>query len=215
MLREVYRKIRETVRDRRNEILRSRIKNKNPSIICCNCIAGVMYHDLGMPFYSPTINLYMHPDDYIKFLTDIKYYTSIEVIESEETGMDEGREFPIGLLGDIKVYFMHYRSFEEAKEKWIERCKRINWDNLFVIMVQRDGDNCRKDHIEAFDRLPFKNKIIFVNRSMVNIKSSVYIEGFEELDGVGNLISYKKPELLAKRYYEDFDYVSWINDGRA
>ncbi|MGZ1316735.1 DUF1919 domain-containing protein [Lactobacillus delbrueckii subsp. bulgaricus] len=29
---------------------------------------GVIYHDLGLQFKSPTINLWFKPKDYIKFL---------------------------------------------------------------------------------------------------------------------------------------------------
>ena len=146
-LLDYYRKIRSKIqilfRNKRNIKLRKRIKNATPSIICDNCTAGVIYHDLGLKFMSPTINLYMYPDDYLKFISNIIYSLSCDIIELNEKGNDEGEEFPIGIIDDIKVYFMHYRSFDEDKIKWIERSKRVDYDNLFVIMNKRSSA-CKK-----------------------------------------------------------------------
>jgi uncharacterized protein (DUF1919 family) len=33
----------------------------------------------------------------------------------------------------ITVYFMHYQSFAEAKDKWIERAKRVDPQNTYII----------------------------------------------------------------------------------
>lgn len=41
--------------------------------------------------------------------------------------------YPVGKLEDIHVYFTHYETFEQAKQKWIERLKRLNMDNLYMI----------------------------------------------------------------------------------
>ena len=47
--------------------IRERYNSDNmPSIICSNCIGGEIYHDLGMKFYSPTINLWMSESDFLK-----------------------------------------------------------------------------------------------------------------------------------------------------
>lgn len=195
----------------RNNILRKRIKNKNFTLICDNCTGGVLYHDLGLPFLSPTINLYIVPDDYLKFISNLEYYTSAPLVESTEKGIDaDGREYPIGIIEDVKVYFMHYSSFDEAKEKWELRCKRINWDNLFFVMHKR-SEKCQERHIASFDVLPIKNKVIFINNPRPDIISSYYIKGFEKENGVGNIMWYKSPKILAKRYYEDFDFIGWIN----
>ena len=40
--------------------LRTKLKNKDFSIICSNCIGGIIYNRLGQKFLSPTINLWMH-----------------------------------------------------------------------------------------------------------------------------------------------------------
>lgn len=59
--------------------------------------------------------------------------------------------------------------------------KRINWDNLFIMGI--DGDNCTYDSIKKFDNLPYKNKVIFTNKSYPEFKSSYFIKGFEDKKG--------------------------------
>lgn len=56
-----------------------KLENKKPSIIASNCNGGVIYHDLGLKFYSPTINLFLYPKDYLKFISNLKYYLSLEL----------------------------------------------------------------------------------------------------------------------------------------
>ena len=38
-------------------------KTKDISIIANNCIGGCLYHDLGLKFLSPTIDLFFYPND--------------------------------------------------------------------------------------------------------------------------------------------------------
>jgi len=78
-------------------------------------------------------------------------------------------------------------------------------------MTQKSS-KCQYKHLEAFDRLPYKNKIVFTNHLYKDIKSSVYIKGFEKDNGVGILALYKSPKIIAKRYFEDFDYVKFLNN---
>lgn len=108
---------------------RKKLKNSDFTIISSNCVGGVIYHDLGLQFKSPTINLWFKPKDYLKFLSDLDKYLEMEL--SEET--DKDVDYPVGLLGDIHLYFLHYRTFAEAKNKWNSRKKRINKENIYVI----------------------------------------------------------------------------------
>ena len=65
----------------RNTIERKRLKKQSFSIISNTCIGGVICHDLGLPFLSPTINLYIRPCDFVKFCADIQCYLEQEFIE--------------------------------------------------------------------------------------------------------------------------------------
>lgn len=69
----------ETCKGIRCFIDRKRLKNREFTILACNCVAGCMYHDLGLKFDSPTINLYIYPKDFINFLKKPQYYLKQEM----------------------------------------------------------------------------------------------------------------------------------------
>lgn len=200
--------IKKRERDYLNSVNKQKLVNDNFSIISSNCVAGVIYHDLGKKFLSPTINLYFESKDFIKFLKNMDYYVSLKL----EEDFDKKYDYPVAKLGDLKLYCVHYDSFEEVKIKWEERCKRINKNNLFVIMCERDF--CSETEIKEFDELPYKNKIIFVSRPMPQIKSAYYIPGTEnkkeENQGIVPIMKYKSI-ISGRRFIDDFDYVSFLN----
>lgn len=45
--------------------LRRRLVNKDITILANNCNAGFIYHDLGLQFKSPTINLFFFKDHFL------------------------------------------------------------------------------------------------------------------------------------------------------
>lgn len=190
------------------ELKRRKLKNFNPTIISSNCNGGIIYHDLNLPFNSPTINLSMDTDDFIKLVSNLKYYLEQQIIEVE----DKNYDFPCGMLDDIKIRFNHYKTFEEAVEKWNERKKRIDWNKIYIMAI--DGDKANYESLQRFDKLPYKNKVIFTHKNYPEIKSSYYIRGFEEMKEVGVLI-YFKNKFWTRRYLDDFDYVSFLNQSSS
>lgn len=148
---------------------RKRLVNKDICLIASNCNGAMILHDLGLQFKSPFVNLWLRPKDFIKLLSSLREYMGYDLKFTTE----EGIEYPVGLLKDIKIYFQHYKTGEEAKAKWNERAKRMDYDKLFILFTDRDG--CTEQDIVEFDNLPYKNKVIFVNKPHPNIKSAVYI----------------------------------------
>lgn len=182
---------------------RKKLKNKDFTIISSNCNGAVITSDLGIRFNSPTVNLFFYPDDYLKFVSNIKFYVEQELIEDKSSNL----YYPVGILFDIKIHFMHYNSFKEAKEKWDIRKMRINYNNIFIMFTDRDG--CTYEHIKEFDSLQYKNKVIFTNKHYNEFKSSYYIRGFENEDSVGILSEFIKN--TGKRRIYEFDFVKWLN----
>ena len=180
-----------------------RLKNDSPSIISSNCNGSMILHDLDLKFNTPTVNLYFETSDFLKFVSDLDKYVHEELIEAESSF-----EFPVGRLGDIHLYFMHYPTFAEAKEKWEERVHRINTNNLFIMMTDKNG--CTYEQMLEFDALPYKNKVIFTHKPYPEIQSSYYIKGFEDQDEVGVLSNWK-PGFWKRRWLDDFDYVRFLN----
>ncbi|MBQ3285212.1 MAG: DUF1919 domain-containing protein [Ruminococcus sp.] len=182
---------------------RKRLIHQNPTIISNNCVGGVISHDLGQQFRSPTVNLFFKASDYLKFVSNLHYYLELEVVEIESE-----LPYPVGMLGDIKVFFMHYRSFSEAKGKWDERKKRIDYNNIYLMMTEIE--DCNEDIMKQFDELPYKNKVLFTHLNYPKLGCSQYIKGFENESEMG-IITDPKPSFWQRRYIDDYDYVSFLN----
>ena len=156
-----------------------KLRNKDFTLVASNCNGGVILHDLNLKFNTPFINLSLPPKDFIKLTEKFEYYMSLDVKEM----IDDTVNYPVGQLGDLRIDFMHYESFEEAKNKWNERKKRIDYNNLFFMLTERE--NCSFDDLVYFDKLPVKRKVVFTHKKYPKIKSSFYIHGFKNHGGIG------------------------------
>lgn len=158
------------------------VAEKNISIISNHCWGGYTYHSLRAEFLSPFINMFITQDDYINLLEHFDEYMEEDVVylkDAYETNLR--RNYPIGILegSGIKLWFNHYETFEDAKQKWQQRKKRINKDALFIEM-QTDDEKI----LERFDALPFKHKIAFVPFETTS-KSGRSLKCFSELEKRG------------------------------
>lgn len=206
ILRAIYRRIIKVVI---NYIVypcyRLKLKNADFTLIANNCNGAIILHDLKLKYNTPTVNLWIQPSDFVRLCSNLQYYINVEMDFIKE----EGISYPIGVLDDVKIYFMHYNSNSEAQDKWNERKKRINFDNIFLLMAERD--NCDYQTLKAFDNLPIKTKLVLTHRNYPEFKSTYKISGFEEKNEVGLLYEYKH-EYSPYRYLYDFNFVKWFND---
>ena len=116
-----------------NKTFQQRLTNQGMSVISANCVGAFILHDLNQPFNYPFVNLYLDPSDFVRYLQNITFYQAqpLQFIQTE-------KPYPVGLLGDLKVHFMHYHSEQEAQEKWDARSQRLDFDNLFIMMTDKD-----------------------------------------------------------------------------
>lgn len=178
-----------------SRIVKKKVDFSEISLISQNCIGGIIYHDANQKFLSPTVNLYILPKDFIKFVNNLDYYLSLT------PKVEMGKDYPIGTLGNIKINFMHYSSPEEAVEKWEERKQRINFNKIFVIMVERDGfdDEDFKEFLEI--NYP---KILFTRNEKYISDNSVYLKKFKN--------EKELPDIIPGRYmYKNMTLVKLIN----
>ena len=134
-----------------------KVKEGNVSIIANNCWGGFTYHSLQLKMMSPFINLVVMPDDYLKMLSNLRYYMEQEpCFVKEEYEPTLQRNYPVIRFGDVDVYFLHYIDFDDAVENWNRRKKRLNYDNLFVEMIIDTYEQ-----IERFVQLPYQHKVGF------------------------------------------------------
>lgn len=185
-----------------NRTLQRKLTNQGMTVISANCVGAFILHDLHQPFNSPFVNLYLSPQDFLRYLQNIDFYRTQPL-----TFVKTEKSYPVGKLAALDIHFMHYHSEQEANEKWQLRTSRMNFDNLFIMMTDRDGVT-EKD-IQLFDQLPFKNKVIFTHKPYPAFKSTYYIKGFEKQNQVGDIFEFSGWN--GKKYYDQFDYVKWFN----
>ena len=199
------------------EDYRSQNKNKDFTLITRDCIGGVVYHQLGLRFLSPTINLFFTPDDFNYFCLHLKKYINGTIEEIKEEGID----YPLGLLTPkslfyhrpIKIHFMHYDSFEIAKAKWEERKLRINYKNLFVV-----SSFCYPKEVATFTpRLVKKwNKIKFKKLMLVDkkygFKNEFIIKKPEKCTEYAWLLYQPDKNKEYLRTFNEFDFIKFLNN---
>ena len=191
--------------------IRKKLKNNDFTMISNNCTAGFIYHDLGLQFKTPTINLFFKTDQYISFVKNLKYYLSCPLLELKT----KDYSYPVGVLksydkehADIYVYFNHYDSFSNAKSKWNARKKRINFENICFVLDFYDTAYDVK-LIDEFNELKSSNKIVFVHNKNIQKDNCFCFNYVEEKIPNGKLFRYNGTS--GKRYLDEFDYVSFIN----
>lgn len=207
IINRVLNKVNELMRNLTiNKVNRNKLTNKDFSLLSSNCNGAFILHDLKLEFKSPTVNLFISANDYLKFLERLDYYLNCDLVKI----VDDNYNYPLGALEDITIHFMHYKNFEESKDKWKLRSQRLNKEKLFIMMTDRDG--CTDEILRKFDNLSYVNKVIFTHKPYPEIKSAFYIKGFEDESQVGDLFKFKC-YLAIKKYYDAFDYVKWFNTG--
>lgn len=150
------------------------LKESNISIVSNHCWGGFVSHTLGLRFNSPFVNLYMNEKEYVKLLMNFEHYMN-QPLKMYKDGDSYGE--PVGILSDIKIYFLHYDSYKIAEEAWNRRKSRINYNNLFIEMTIRECP----DLAELFIRLPFDKKKCFVHFDVENYDTCVVMSEFSDL----------------------------------
>jgi len=157
--------------DKFNFLNRIGLKNRDFTIISDNCWGGSVYQHFAMQYRTPFVGLFLFPPCYVKLLQDFQKHMTSELRfkdpllsryreKSEETGSPGS---PLGVLGDdIEIHFLHYRSEDEARQKWDKRKRRINYDNILFKFCDRLEPS--PGLIRQFDQLPFSNKLCFTIR---------------------------------------------------
>ena len=172
-----------------------------------NCIGGVLAHDLGIRFNSPTVNLYMRAEDFIRFCENLPYYLSIEkMVPCTDPELVGERNYPVAYLEDLMLFLVHYASVEEADRKWQERKTRLRMDNLVILATDRDG--MTEELKERFEKLPYR-KIMFTKQPDPVHPSCVYIPGCEAEESVGLLT--QPVGWQGKRIIDQLDWVGFLN----
>ena len=175
---------------------KNKLKQTEFSIISQNCIGGVFYHDMELRFNTPTINLYFDANDFIKFISNLEYYLSIDII------MRWGTEYPIGILDDLTVQFMHYDTCSDAIEAWQKRKNRIKRDKILVICTDMAGFD--DSSWEEWKKISYP-KILYTANTKYIDKNTIYYKKYRKNKIVKNLIPHRE-------FYKNSMIVRKINE---
>ncbi len=165
------------------------------TIISNNCWGGHVYRYFDMPYTSPTVGLFFFTEEYLKFVSNLKHYLSLDIrfIPIEESRYRNvliernTPNCPIGVLDDVEIVFLHYRSEEDAYQKWSRRKERMNFSRIIVKMSEQNL--CAPEHLKMFDSLPYQEKFVFVHKDY-GLESQIICNEFASTKEVGNDTDY-------------------------
>jgi uncharacterized protein (DUF1919 family) len=194
----IFTQLRIRIRERLNPLFapirRSKISAPDTlTIISNNCWGGHVYRYFGIQYNSPTVGMYFYAEDYIKFLSNLKYYLGVDMkmispsesihYEDLKKNHQESLDKPIGRIDDVEIVFLHCHSNEEALTKWNRRKARMDLNNLVVKMSEMNG--CSEEHLRLFDALPYKRKFVFTTKDY-GLKSQVIYKEWYGKDEIKN-----------------------------
>ena len=173
-------------------------------------MGGHVYRYYNLEYMSPTIGLYIYTPDYIRFLQNFKWYIQqpIKFIDytsskyRDDLILHGNTNCPIGVLHDIEIIFLHYKSEQEALSKWERRKQRINWNNLYIKMTQQNL--CTEEHLVEFDELDYEHKFVFTANDY-GLKSQVIFTDYLGGESVLNdTVNFRKFVNLTKFFNGKF-----------
>ena len=189
-------KVKRYIRKIFSPFYRLRLKSKDFTIISNNCWGGIIYDKLGIQYQTPTIGCYFFSNDYIKFISNLKYYLNVDLkqINFEDSQYKNFIDCNsiIGKLEDIEIIFVHYTSFNEAYEKWNRRKKRINY--RYILIKYSDQNNFEEKNFTGFVNLNYKNKF-FITTNPKYKQKGVNTLVLKDNKNIGYAIDDIKPSL--------------------
>ena len=111
------------------------------SIVSNNCWGGIIYNTLNMECLSPFKNVSIASDDYIKIISNLKHYLSVDPIWTGKTQIDanQNRAVPMLELDDVLIKCNHDLDAGLAIQKWKRRRDKFNWNHMLVEMYTDDS----------------------------------------------------------------------------
>lgn len=190
--------------------------NKNVCILCNNCVGGIISHDLGLRFNSPTVNLeFYDQNDFIYLAENIEEIARLKVYEKKKHEHGLTHTFPIGAVchhdKEILIGFRHYKTFEEAAHKWQSRMKRFDFKRFYLIF---EIPQATTSQLQRIARIPCAGRAVLSSVNEDFQKSFPFYHGLKmyETWHAGKILEYKSPFSL-KRHVDDLDYISLFNEG--
>ncbi len=136
-----------------------RLKNQHMTILANSCWGGATYRKLQWEFRSPLINTYVPAESFLRLMNGLGESINRPLkFKRNSSELQDNIIYPIYTLGEgIEIHMPHAADLNQEEQKWEERVKRINFDNIFVAMFTENIMEA-----EEFEQLPYSNKVCFV-----------------------------------------------------
>lgn len=142
-------------------------------------------------------------------MLDLDYYLTrhLEFIDR----LTKKYNYPVAFLGEgeerITLYFLHYKSKEDAEKNWNKRKTRIIKDKLCLIMSDRDG--IEYEDMLKFGTIDCYRKILFTYREYPELDFTYKMKQDENWPYVENY--QMKTWNGFWRWEYNWDCVKWLN----
>jgi uncharacterized protein (DUF1919 family) len=181
------------------------------AIVSNNCWGAHVYQQLGLPYSTPFVGLFLRPACYLTLLGDFD-----RIVHGQLKFVDESRypdinakraasshgKHPIAILGDaVEVNFLHEKTEAEARDKWQRRVARMPADPSRRFYKFCDFDRPSEEQRRAFDALPLPHKVMFVSKPL-DARSAIVVPSSEDRvpDGMA----------LQTACLSYFDHAAWL-----
>lgn len=186
-----------------DKVCRMRLRNKNFSIVSNNCWGGGVYQALKLPYNSPFVGLFINAPCYLTLLKKFHFYMSchLEFTEVSKYGSYQGQKYPIGILNkEIEIHFLHYKTKEEAFEKWERRKLKLPTEVEKIFFKLDDRDFCTPELIAEFHLLEFPRKVSITKKKQIQHKNNFQLKNPNDF-------------ILFDTTFDHFDIINWLNTG--
>ena len=189
--------------------LRSAAGSTPFAIVSNNCWGAHVYQQLGLPYSTPFVGLFLRPACYTTLLGDFDRIVRGELKFVDESRYPDinakraaGTKHPIAILADaVEVNFLHEKTEAEARDKWQRRVARMPADPSRRFYKFCDFDRPSDDALRAFDALPLPHKVMFVAKPL-DVTSAIFVPSSEDRvpDGMA----------LQTACLPYFDHAAWL-----
>ncbi len=145
--------------------MRKRLRQNRFTLISQNCLGGVIYKMLGLQDQSPTINMFIRGESFVKLASDPKkYMQELEPFPITEEFDEPGLlTHPVIGVGDIRLNCLHYSCCKDAIEAWNRRKTRVDYDRCLLIATDWDL-NYDEELIKKTLSLPYPKVVFTANK---------------------------------------------------
>lgn len=157
------------------------------------------YQRFGIEYNIPTVGLYFSDNDFFKFCNNLQHYLKqpIKFVNAKESPAyeevcrwgkidpenNENFSFPVGMIDDITIWFMHYKTEEEALTKWSRRAARVDLNKILIKWSQRYTDD--DETVDRFLEIPYPKFGIVDSSCKVSSTELVKLRGWRKLQDEG------------------------------